>query len=415
MKYFLIFLIFAVAMISVTESFAEEQILMILDDRIMFTYYDGQNIISAFYDSESSSVIFETGNNAILDVKIPKLHKHGEELFVLRNSEESIVDKQTDDCFYNVTLQTQHPEKIEFIISYWPEQHTKLADNCEKISSAPLKQIQLGISPIEIKCREGKFVAYKLDNSKSACVTPDTLRELVSREWAFPHHNHASWKVNAHTTIQLKETCTDKNQILVQGGYYPTRGSELEFKKFTKTETEGIPGVAITLSNPTDYSMGSSRTGNANVFVDCINPNVENFYECQEASHYTNTKNWPILECRTLDGKQFLIDENAEMAKNSGIEIYTINYLSSSSLEFVGKTDRVDKVISFSITAPNGDEISTWSEFAPSAGEFRIAVTTGGPLWKQQDGTFILTAKQADVSYYETFSEFELEDGKIIR
>ena len=35
-------------------------------------------------------------------------------------------------------------------------------------------------------CDKGMFVAYKIDNSKSACVHPETLRELVSRGWAFP-------------------------------------------------------------------------------------------------------------------------------------------------------------------------------------------------------------------------------------
>ena len=100
--------------------------------------------------------------------------------------------------------------------------------------------------------------------------------------------------------------------------------------------------------------------------------------------------------------------------KNYLIELYTINHLSSSSLEFVGKTDRVDNEITFSIIAPNGNEISTWNEFAPSQGEFRTSVTTECPLWKQ-DGLYTLIAKQVDVQYYEVFSEFEIKDGKIIR
>ncbi|MDH3341163.1 MAG: BPTI/Kunitz domain-containing protein [Nitrosopumilus sp.] len=168
---------------STTESLAEEQILMLVDDGIKITYYTGQNIISSFFNSESSSVIFETENNATLDAKVPKLHKHGEELFVLRNGEESIVDKQVDDCFYHVTLETQTPEKIEFVISYWPEQNTKLADKCEKISSAPSKQLKFGINYYDILCKQGLELVIKSSDSSPACVHPETKAKLFERGW----------------------------------------------------------------------------------------------------------------------------------------------------------------------------------------------------------------------------------------
>lgn len=268
---------------------------------------------------------------------------------------------------------------------------------------------------LERECKKGMFVAYKIDNSKSACVNPDTLRELISREWAFPHFNQGGWGVDANSTIDLQETC-DKNQIVIQGGYSPySKTDVLEFVEIKEKEIEGYPGIVLTLYNPTDSNIGSGKVPGISVWIDCLDPAVSDFYECQEASHYTNTKNWPILECRTLDGKHFFIDENEEMAKNSGLEFYTINYLSPNSLEFVGKTDRVDQEISFIITAPNDDEISTWSEFAPIDGEFRVTVSTEDPLWKQQDGIFTIIAKQVDIPYYEAFSEFELKDGKIIR
>ena len=202
---------------------------------------------------------------------------------------------------------------------------------------------------------------------------------------------------------------------MVQGGYYPTRGFDLDFVAMEKKEIDGYQGVVITLHNPTDQDTGTARFGNANVFVDCIDPNVNDFYQCQEVSHYTNTKDWPVLECRTIDGKQFYINENEEMAKISGIDLYTTNYLSTQSIEFVGKTDRTDLEITFSIDAPNGDEVSTWKEFAPAKGEFRTTVTTGDPLWKQQDGIYTITVKQTDMQYYVASSEFQIKDGNIVR
>ena len=112
----------------------EEEILMFIDDDIRKLYYDGENIISAVFDLAASSVIFETGNNASLDVKAPKVHKHGEELIVLINNEEVDVTKENDECFHYVKLQSKEPEKIELIFAYWPEQHTEIEDNCETFS-----------------------------------------------------------------------------------------------------------------------------------------------------------------------------------------------------------------------------------------------------------------------------------------
>lgn len=262
-------------------------------------------------------------------------------------------------------------------------------------------------------CTFGMFTAFKLDNSKTACVYPDTLRELVSRGWAFPHTNHGSWGIAAHSTQTVQETCLNENQILVQGGYYPTRGFDLELKELERTEVDGYSAISVTLYNPTDFDSGSARFGNANVFVDCIDPDVDNYYDCQDVSRYVDVSNWPILECRTIDDKHFFVDENVEMSKNSGIELYTMNYLDDYSLEFVGKTDRIDSEITFVVTAPDGNDVSTWTAFAPVEGEFRTSVVVDSS-WSQ-NGIYTFTAKQNDIPYYTVYLEFQVTHGKIVR
>ncbi len=261
-------------------------------------------------------------------------------------------------------------------------------------------------------CTFGMFTAYKLDNSKTACVFPDTLRELVSRGWAFPHTNHGSWKIQAHSTETVTETCLNENQILVQGGYYPTRGFDLELRGLERIEIDGHRAISVTLYNPTDSDSGYARFGNANVFVDCIDPDVDNYYDCQDVSRYVDTSNWPILECRTIDGKHFFVDENVEMSKNSGIELYTMNYLDDNTLEFVGKTDRIDSEITFVVTAPDGNNVSTWTDFAPPEGEFRTVVTS---ISSWDDGLYTFTAKQDSIPYYTVYLEFQVTNGKIVR
>lgn len=261
-------------------------------------------------------------------------------------------------------------------------------------------------------CTFGMFTAFKIDNSKTACVYPDTLRELVSRGWAFPHTNHGSWNVESYKTQTITETCLHSHQVLVQGGYYSTRGFDLELKSIEMVNVDGYPAVSVTLYNPTSSDSGSARFGNANVFVDCIDPDVDNYYDCQDVSRYVDTKNWPILECRTIDGKQFFVDENTEMSKNSGIELYTMNYLDDHTLEFVGKTDRIDEEITFVVTSPDGQDVLEWTDFAPAEGEFRTVVTSI-PSW--DDGLYIFTAKQDNIPYYTVYLEFQVNGGKIVR
>lgn len=72
-------------------------------------------------------------------------------------------------------------------------------------------------------CTFGMFTAFKIDNTKSACVYPDTLRELVSHGWAFPHTNHVSSNIESYKTQNVTETCLHSHQVLVQGGLSNSR------------------------------------------------------------------------------------------------------------------------------------------------------------------------------------------------
>lgn len=285
---------------------------------------------------------------------------------------------------------------------------------CTYDVESPLKQLKLGTSIIDVTCKDGLSIGYKKDLSKVICVTPETLFKLERKDWVFSNHgNPNDPSIYSNDTAVL---CTNPDDEVVSFGY-STRESNLTVKvsSFERIQYDGLPGALITYDREFDGGMSRGANNGYFPYVHCINKSVDTFDECMNVSHHFSSVNYPIVSCLTLDGKKFSYDEVEAMSKNSGISFYTINYLNSNSLEFVGKTDRVDKVISFSVKDPNGDEISSWSEFAPSEGEFRVAVITAGPLWKQQDGTFTLTAKQDDVSYYEAFSEFELEDGKIIR
>ena len=289
-----------------------------------------------------------------------------------------------------------------------------MGDNPYQDTTPPLKQIQSGISIFDVTCRDGLTIGYKKDLSNAICTTPETIYKLERRSWIIsPTHSHHDPSIYENDIAAL---CNSPDDVLVSYGYSKRDdNTEVRVVSFERIQYDGYAGALLTFDRVFDGGMARGANNGYFPYIHCINEFVDTFDGCMNVSHHYSNSNYPIVECLTLDGKKFSYDEVVTMSKNSGIEIYTINHLSSVSLEFVGKTDQIDEMISFSILAPDGDKISAWKEFPPDEGEFRIAVTTEDSLWKQQDGIFTLIAKQVDVPYYETFSEFELVGGRIVR
>jgi len=87
---------------AINESFAEEEILILVENDIKKVYYTGENILSTSYDPLSVSVTFETDYDAILEINAPQVYKKGPGLFILKNGEETSSETRTDDCLlYN--------------------------------------------------------------------------------------------------------------------------------------------------------------------------------------------------------------------------------------------------------------------------------------------------------------------------
>lgn len=217
MKIFVVFIVILTvsSVISIENAFAEEEILILVDNDVRKVYYTGENITSIFFDPKSASVIFETGENAKLDVKAPQVYKYGEQLFILRNGEEVIPKIDIDDCFYYVTFTTQNPEKIELIFSHWPEA-TEVVENCETFTVPPLKQIQLGTLPEEIQCYSGKVLIFKHSDKSPACVKPESQQKLIERGWAVsePESKVSSQDTNSeHGTPPLQIKVVGEKQV----------------------------------------------------------------------------------------------------------------------------------------------------------------------------------------------------------
>jgi hypothetical protein len=97
------------------------------------------------------------------------------------------------------------------------------------------------------------------------------------------------------------------------------------------------------------------------------------------------------------------------------IKISKVDGFSELAIQFRGWTKKPNQEIVLTVTAPDGNIISTGKISPMNNGTFADAITTGGPLWKQQDGTYLVTVQQGEDHINMANFEFDLKDGKIIK
>jgi hypothetical protein len=176
---------------------------------------------------------------------------------------------------------------------------------------SPLYQIKHQNTQLwDVTCQEDFFLAFKKDLSKSACVMPDTLNELIKRDWAFYHATGMSFGVESFSTTVRSLTCNYQDDIIVQGGYWESDDYVyLEYSTRNYTVIDGYPAFTIEVTNPTEHSSGKARGSSHFLFADCILANPQSYDDCKEGTHYRTTENKPLIECTTLDGKYFSYTE----------------------------------------------------------------------------------------------------------
>lgn len=109
---------------------------------------------------------------------------------------------------------------------------------------------------IKQTCRSDLFLAFRADDSRTACVKPYTLDKLIERGWAKAHTDIDSLDVKPIKDAKIKH-CPRGSQ-LIQGGYYVTDDSTLTVsqKRFDYN------GWMVEFANPEEYRQY------AYVFVD---------------------------------------------------------------------------------------------------------------------------------------------------
>ena len=173
----------------ITPTFASftDSILVQVSGDLKKVYYNEYEVDFVSFDPYSTSVLFETKGNEILEIKVPKIYQEGPGIFILKNGEEiAPVTETSDDCFYYFNIESKVRETIEVAFVGWPE--TKKVKGCETFTVFPLQGFKLGIPTDEIQCRESLIMVTKQDGSP-ACVKEQTRQKLIERGWALDKSN----------------------------------------------------------------------------------------------------------------------------------------------------------------------------------------------------------------------------------
>ena len=98
---------------------------------------------------------------------------------------------------YRLVLTTDNTETLvfEFFVKQITERYEQTGSNTYMEKNlresefrnnnylAPLKQVENGISPLDVRCKEGMDLVFKKTNGNPVCVNPDTIEKLIERNW----------------------------------------------------------------------------------------------------------------------------------------------------------------------------------------------------------------------------------------
>ena len=98
---------------------------------------------------------------------------------------------------YKLVLTTDNRETLvfEFFVKQITERHEQTEPNTHMEKNprenefrnysylAPLKQVEKGILPTDVLCKEGMELVFKKTNGNPICLSPNTVEKLIERNW----------------------------------------------------------------------------------------------------------------------------------------------------------------------------------------------------------------------------------------
>lgn len=158
-----------------------------------------QNII---HDPDALSVVIEikAKDDGFIEVSLPrlvidsKLNNEDDSFFVLVNGEEIKFKEVRSECFRTLTIQfDKNISHIEVIGGPFTSRAIvfDVSPNCFTKPS-PKQQLENGVLPEEIICKDGLELIFKSTDGSPACVKPKTAEKLIERGWGIKNYMHLS-------------------------------------------------------------------------------------------------------------------------------------------------------------------------------------------------------------------------------
>ena len=156
----------------------------------------------------------------------------------------------------------------------------------------PLKQVQSGVMPQDVKCNVGFVLIIRSSNDQPACVKPTTEQRLLSHGWITVEKfetkqvNHDKTTVtvtneNAMPTVNgastvIASTMQHQNMTVLNGSSSSTvntitqKNIILPLNDTSKTNANIIGQSNITLSNDASNATGTNDTGNGTITASMV-------------------------------------------------------------------------------------------------------------------------------------------------
>lgn len=96
-----------------------------------------------------------------------------------------------------------------------------------------------------------------------------------------------------------------------------------------------------------------------------------------------------------------------------GLYVNSTSIEGSTTISIVGTTDRLDKDVTFTVIAPNGNIVSIDQVTPDADGSLITNIEVGGSVWKQ-DGVYAIKYQQHETEFYNGIIQVEIVDGVVV-
>lgn len=152
----------------------------------------------------------------------------------------------------NMTEFLQNDGISNIIIEELISRHPELFESSNNISTVtlsvltPKKQIENGIPPEEVDCKNGLEMVFRISDNSPACVKPESIPKLIERGWA----KNMNYEIPSNTQTEQKESFTVRTWTSSFGKYSDITTITPEKIVFSKSEIFRSEEEIIVVDSP---------------------------------------------------------------------------------------------------------------------------------------------------------------------